>query len=66
MYVCVCVVGMCSKLYYIPLQVSMFSPSVRKHYLNITADNIVRVYTVNGRVIDIAKVGYYCALHCLS
>lgn len=36
-------------------QVSMFSPSVRKHYLNITADNIVRVYTVNGRVIDIAK-----------
>ena len=26
-------------------QVSVFSPSVRKHYLNITPDNIIRIYS---------------------
>ena len=28
----------------IHVQVSVFSPSPRKHYLNITLDNIVRIY----------------------
>ena len=29
-------------------QVSVFSPTPRKHYLNITPDNIVRIYTPNA------------------
>lgn len=32
-------------------QVSVLTPSPRRHYLNITLDNIVRLYSLNGNII---------------
>lgn len=47
------------------LQVSVFSPSPRKHYFNITPSNIIRIYATNSGE-KTSQAPLVCQLHTSS